>query len=326
MKVGFNGRVRIGGPLSFLALAFCLAVFVAACSEDETQASNENEAAGEQIPVSGLQRIDLTTPEGAVLAARKIQCSLVDGEAITYSWRGQALARVPGEPDRVLFKLEGMNVRQCAETEDAARGKGFRIVSREIMLYLDPETGEILRQWENPWTGQTVRVIHVSNDPVNGGTYVTTRNGAPLTWTGQEESGHWWQTLTIPLFYTNVLGGPYQDNIGGTYHATEMFNYFGSVDDLVDLSKNTADVSIGWVRMSDWLPWMEMRGRAGFIYMHSAGRKLNDWNELPDLIKDEIAANYPEYTSPPPLDDTRPNETSWTYFKKLKEKEQQASK
>ena len=34
-------------------------------------------------------------------------------------------------------------------------------------------------------------------------------------------------------------------------------------------------------------------------------------------MKREIAASYPEYTAPPPGDDTRPNETSWTYQKKI---------
>lgn len=37
---------------------------------------------------------------------------------------------------------------------------------------------------------------------------------------------------------------------------------------------------------------------------------------LPALLKSEIAANYPAYTNLPPLDDLRPNETSWTVFKK----------
>jgi hypothetical protein len=30
--------------------------------------------------------------------------------------------------------------------------------------------------------------------------------------------------------------------------------------------------------------------------------------------------HYPEYKAPPALDDTRPNETSWTYFKKAIDK------
>jgi len=34
-------------------------------------------------------------------------------------------------------------------------------------------------------------------------------------------------------------------------------------------------------------------------------------------MKKEIAANYPDYNTPPPGDDDRPNETSWTYMKKI---------
>ena len=48
----------------------------------------------------------------------------------------------------------------------------------------------------------------------------------------------------------------------------------------------------------------------------TAGVKLGSWDELPDVMKREIETNYPEYRNPPPGDDPRPNETSWTYFKK----------
>jgi len=74
-------------------------------------------------------------------------------------------------------------------------------------------------------------------------------------------------------------------------------------------------VEVGWVRMSDWLPWMKMNGREGVIYMHTAGTKLDSWDELPDFFKAEIAEHYPEYTSPPPLDDDRENVTSWIYYR-----------
>ena len=45
---------------------------------------------------------------------------------------------------------------------------GYRLISREGMLYLDFDSGEVLRTWVNPYTGETVDVIHVANDPVNG--------------------------------------------------------------------------------------------------------------------------------------------------------------
>jgi hypothetical protein len=44
------------------------------------------------------------------------------------------------------------------------------------------------------------------------------------------------------------------------------------------------------------------------------------------VLRDEIAANYPIYDTPPPGDDARPNETSWTYFRKVFDAERAAAR
>jgi hypothetical protein len=62
---------------------------------------------------------------------------------------------------------------------------------------------------------------------------------------------------------------------------------------------------------------MKMRGRQGQLVFNAMGAKLKSYDELPKVIKDEIAANYPPYTSPPPGDDARPNDTTWTVFKRM---------
>jgi hypothetical protein len=62
---------------------------------------------------------------------------------------------------------------------------------------------------------------------------------------------------------------------------------------------------------------MEMTGRGGILVFNAVGQPLPDGIKgLPKVITDEIAANHPIYAAPPPADDARPNETSWTYFKK----------
>jgi hypothetical protein len=264
-------------------------------------------------------KIDPATGEGAMTIARKIQCSTKDGEPVLYWWTGDMYSRVPGERDKLLFKVDGMNIRQCDTVKDPVRGLGFRYVSREIMLYEDPVTRAVARTWKNPWTGEDLQVIHVANDPVNarGPTYSIDKDGKPLTWNGHMFQNSWWTTDTVPLFYDNPLQGAYQDYVGAKYHATEMFNSFGSLDDLLSDKTTTAQVKIGWVRIAGWLPWMKMGDRAGEVYFHAAGQKLMHWSDLPDVVKKEIDEKYPAWKSPPPVDDTRPNETSWSYFKKL---------
>ncbi len=267
--------------------------------------------------LASAAKLDLSKPEDVNLAMRKIQCSTKDNVPVTYFWHGEGFSRVPGEADRKLFRVQGMNTRQCVTVNDPQRGKGWRLVSKEILLYLDPKTGEVLKTWQNPWTGKTVDVVQTANDPVNQPPFFATgRDGAPLKWPGDAIGNYWWMTSTIPLFYTNPLGGEYQPYIGGMYHATEMFNFMGDVDDLLSDKTDTAKIRVGWVRVSDWLPWMQMGDRVGLVYFHTAGRKLEKFDDIEEPLKSEIARNYPDYRTPPPGDDPRPNETSWTYFKK----------
>ena len=263
-------------------------------------------------------KIDINTADGYIQAQRKIHCSLEDGKEMTYVWHGRAYSRVPGERDKHLFNLLGMNVRQCTSVKDEVRGTGYRLVSREIMLYLDPKTGEILHEWDNPWTGNKVEVIQVANDPVNQRpSFGRTTDGKVIPFTAKVINDTWFMNFEVPLFYTNPLAGDYQNYVGGTYHATEIFDFSGDINELLDKKKPTAFANISWVRISRWLPWMEMGDRAGTLYFNAIGAKLKSWNDLPEQMKNEIAANYPDYRHAPPVDDQRPNETSWTYMKKI---------
>ena len=261
-------------------------------------------------------QLDPTDAADSLTIMRKVMCSTVDDQPEVYWWHGIALSRVTGERDRHIFDVEGMNIRACSAIEDDEKGTGLHLVSREILLYKDPKTGEVLSTWENPWTGATLDVLHVANDPVNFKMYETGRDGSPLKWGGEiGEDGTWWMRSTVPLWYPNPLGGDFQKEVGGTYHATEMFNFFGRTDDLLDPNTDSAKITVGWARMADWLPWMEMNGRQGMLYMHTAGYKLENFDQLSDTMKAEIATHYPEYTSAPPSGDPRPNMTSWKYYK-----------
>jgi hypothetical protein len=284
-------------------------------------------ALGAALPAEAQSRrgqaIDLATSEGALKAMRRLWCTETDGEPVYWFWQGEAYSRRQGERDRHLFDVQGLNVRTCAAATDPQRGEGFRSVSRELLIYLDPQTGQPLATWTNPWSNETVDVLHVANDPVNGEFYVRNRDGSPLQWSGQQVAGRWFMTTTVPLFYPNPLAGDYQAEIGGTYHATEMFNFMGDVANLTGPRTSSADVYVGWVRMSSWLPWMKMGGRDGVIYFHTAGRKLMRWEDVSPLMREEVARYYPTYRNPPPTDDRRPNVTSWSYFRAVREGREQ---
>ena len=35
------------------------------------------------------------------------------------------------------------------------------------------------------------------------------------------------------------------------------------------------------------------------------------------MLREEIETNFPTFMEPPPVDDDRPNETTWTVFKRM---------
>ena len=271
-------------------------------------------------PALPAAKLDPAKPEDALLLNRKMNCSLEDGRPVIHWWKGTMMSRVPGERDRVLFNVQGMNIRQCGSHSDPKRGPGFRSVSREVMLYLDPQTNEVLRRWKNPWTGEDVEVIHVANDPVNmrAPMYAWGADGKPTTFRGTFVKDQVWTSGEAPLWYENPLAGDYQDYVGNKYQAMEMLNSFTDAKALLDPKVRTLpSVAISWARVSDWIPWMKMGGRPGLVVFTTVGKRVSSIDDLSEPLRSEIKARYPAYLAPPPLDDARPNETSWTYIRKI---------
>jgi hypothetical protein len=264
--------------------------------------------------------LDITQPADTMQVWRKVQCSTVDGKPAVFHWSGKLYSRMEGERDRHLFNVEGMNIRQCGSATDPVKGTGVRLVSREIMIYTDPKTGQPLRRWTNPWSGKEVEVLAVANDPVNQGPIFAT----PMNL--RETGGMFHYLIEVPLFYKNPLAGDWQEQVGNHYHAVEMFNFFFDKADALSAQATEMNrLTVSWVRIGPWLPWMEMGSRPGAVFVNASGDRVNSIAELPAVLREEIATRHPEYASPPPLDDKRPNETSWTYFRKVMEQRRAAA-
>ncbi|MEL7296147.1 MAG: DUF1838 family protein [Pseudomonadota bacterium] len=263
------------------------------------------------------------TGDAAYAAAQKGTCGTTEPGIVRYGfWEGRAYSRVPGEKDRHLFNVMGVNVRQCGHLQDEIKGRGFRSVSREIMVYMDPDTGEVIDRWENPWTGKTVDVLHVANDPVNmrAPRFEFDKDGkSTLSRSFRRYGDMAVSSYEIPLFYDNPLAGDYQQYVGGTYHAMEIFDTFYDAHKMLDGdATSVGDSRLAWVRVAQWLPWLEMGSKPGLMVFNATGFSTFDKASLPKALIDVVDARFPEYWTPPPANDPRPNETSWTVFQKWK--------
>lgn len=256
------------------------------------------------------RELNLDKPEDAVLASRKIICgSLADGYIAYAAWKGKVYSRVPWEADRHLFDVVGVNIRRCPELKDPVRGPGYRMISREVMLYLKPGTNEILDTWHNPLNGRDVKVLPEANDPVNPfPTYAYSKDGRPYRFNGEIVGDLVVRRIDAPLFYRNPLGGNYQNEIGGQAQAIELFTYFVNRKELLTDSKAPLkSIHLTWHRVAQWTPWMEMGNRPGYLIFATYGWRVQSYEEIPQILQDFLKQKeYAKFREPPPADDPRP--------------------
>lgn len=240
-----------------------------------------------------------------------------------YFWTGAVYGRRSGEKDLHLFNVQGVNPRACRFHYDESRGgRGYQAAARELMLYLDPVTNEVLDSWLNPYTGETVEVIHMVNDPASMATpkFPLGENGEPipfrLKW--RDMGTHLVADRVRPFFRDDPMAGDYQDYVGGKYQVLEMSAFFVAESDVREFREGDMIPYVAsWTRISPWLPWMRMRGRDGMIVLSSQGRSTRSIDDLPEPLKSAIHNDYPLMRATPSFDDKRPFVTSWDSIKQV---------
>ncbi|APU38844.1 DUF1838 family protein [Streptomyces sp. TN58] len=225
----------------------------------------------------------------------------LDGGEVTYWWTGDVHSWAPGEPYRRLFGFEGLNVSRLAADGE---GGGYRLLSREAAFYLDPVTREIMETWQGK------PVVHVWNDPAN-------QKWRPFPIPVTELGDQICFSLEIPLAYPSPLKvEQYPDHSADdTYRALELFQFFAPAT-VLGTDRVSVPATMSWTRMSPWLPWMEQGARPGGLVFHCRGRKLDSYEQVPERTRAYIAGHHPRFARAP-RKWSEPNETSWTYFRRL---------
>jgi hypothetical protein len=238
----------------------------------------------------------------------KVRSSLDASQSTFLAWSGSIYAFMPGEKRTHLFKIVGMSVSRCIATD----AESWDFTSRELTYYLDPKTGEKLDRWENPWTGETVSVMHVANNPVQG----HFKGQFPA----QVEGEH--TTFVFDLFPT--YPNPLAEDVNYTeyspnaiYQAAELFKLTVPTADLHDPDVSSVSrLRLSWDRIGPWLPWMKMGDRPGHLIYSAYGGKVSGVSELPQLLQDEIQTRVPLYGEAPKTFLDQEDMTSWLYFQK----------
>ena len=216
-----------------------------------------------------------------------------------------------GEKLRPLVRFEVFSGTRVVLQADGS----YQRLCRELVFYRDIATGQLLDQWDNPYTGERVKVVDVANDPFN---YIISEFAPePPSYGGLNKERpprrpylrNWGmldeQTVTleadIHLYYPSAMKPDKwpRESPGAMTRVSEMFRYFVRRADLENPALDHIPSHGVWNRVTPWLPWMLMDQAPGcVIYTGTMTAREN----LDLYAKDTLARvreRYPKYLTAP---------------------------
>ncbi len=339
---------KIHSNLSFLIgiiiLSLALNLFFSSCQTKKSEISQNTESTiGNSITKDEIildsepeKQLNLEDDKQNFEAFMKVRSSINgletsnQAEESTYYWEGSIYSFINGERSQKIMGMKGFSMSRWIKTDSS-----YQLLTREVALYTDAKTGKILDKMINPLLKNTkdsstsLEVIHVWNDPVNQQfPYMIKENyeqkpeestvyGIPYSQLGQDVICFYADIfLTYP---SKITRKEFPQNVqSDLYQGAELFQFFVRKDDLENPMLSDIPATISWTRIGQWLPFMNMSDAEGNLVYQCRGYKMLDGFEgLPKDVKEYVRANQPVFQHAP-TEYSSPNETSWSYFKKLR--------
>ena len=266
---------------------------------------------------SGRKSLNLDDPKDNCDALIKLQADLSGKDAMG-GFPGSVWAWIPGEGNTLLWNTYGVGVSRVVFMPEE---NAWRFYHREALLYLDPETNDVLESWQNPWTERRVEVLHILNDHVNRYYALNPGGRFKFPWAYETNDDDLVFRISVFRFEQNIMHPkdyPLHAQ-SDKYQTTELWGMIGSLSEVQNPDVTSAHCVTSWSRISGWQPFMEMGNRPGQTVYHSHSYKLmRGAADLPPKIRSWLEKNAPEYLEAP-KEWIAPTESIgvWNYSKRI---------
>ena len=263
-------------------------------------------------------------------------------------WNRDAWARIHGDLDPAKEKItacsgtilavrDGHKVQEILgfETFLATRllpqdDGNYRRLNREIILYRDVRSGELIQEWTNPWSGEVVAVVPVANDPFNytisdtlilapedfGGDARPEPKRIPLIFPWKKLNAEQLVLTTdMHLYYPNPLEPAKwrRESSGAMVQVSEMMRYFVSIRELEDPERTSVHHVGTWNRVTPWLPWMLMGDTQGHVLYMGTMTTAPTLDIVSRDVLDYTETHFPKFLSAP-TEDYGPSYSSLEWY------------
>jgi len=272
--------------------------------------------------VGAAPSLDFDDPYDNLYAFGKIWAGYEEPEIGAF--HGLMYARIG---DQRLIPLFGYTGTGCMQSKIDENGN-MMIRGRETGYFTDLATGDILKTWDNPFTGETVEVFDFYNDSMGGtltaemprfamgaakddptlmndGTAMANGGVVPFILPFETYGPDLMLAWDYAHEYTNPVNPKNwpKASTGVRISPSEHFTFSMSLDEMMDRSAPSCRYNAGFSRVSQWWPWMRM-GKSelkdevlfGRMFSHKG---LKNYDDIPPKVLAYIEKNAPEYLQPP---------------------------
>ena len=219
-------------------------------------------------------------------------------------WSGRVYGRRPGEIARLLLTVTGVGFSRFTPAADGS----WQFAMSEAGFYADPESGEFLREWQNPYTGaklqpppnRLVLRYRIEADgrivppfPVSAPGMAFDGHIGPVT----EQGDTLW--VGERLMANFPAPPPGAKPMGPTGNAVEFSSFVGRRADVLNRALVFCPATMHHQAAWPFYEWLGMGAATGDIFTDIAGRKLATPDELPTALRERIEQAHPGLLAAP---------------------------
>lgn len=238
------------------------------------------------------QHFDVTTPEGRLMAYVRLRGSL-DGASVLWWYRGIQYGVVDLAPKR-LWAIQGLQVTSFSRRDDGS----FDNLFRDVMLYQDLATGEALKEFRNPYTGEMVAPVAQIMGPAS---LIYSRAGAAVKdlenlppgldtdWRVDRALINGDDIILHEEGHSRVTDAPTRVVVN------DFLTLQGRVEDATNPNVVNAPARYTYSSIATWPAFMRMGGREGYLFGRGNARKLQARREVNPALLEQVLALEPDW-------------------------------
>ncbi|MEC9064723.1 MAG: DUF1838 family protein [Pseudomonadota bacterium] len=236
---------------------------------------------------------DLTLPVNNVTSMLRMQATIGNEEQIPWHYTGILWAQKHSEQPIPMVKIEGMESYKVIPLDDGS----YEILGNMVTFFRDVETGEMIDEYKNPFTGKTNKVepnLRKATS-IGRGLNISTMGIRPTSFIDQMPDKPLlidWNFGADTVWMQNQTAYP----PGLTPPRLQRFTMFSPLDKFVDQSILSLPTMFTATVLMPYLHWMDMDDEEGHTLWHASGVKLNDMSELPEEYSSRLMSEYSDYS------------------------------